>query len=301
MLVNASTLSALFTNLRTDFNKAFDAAPSIWQQTAMLVPSSGRQNDYPWFSRFPKMRKWVDEKYIKALEAYQYSIVNDDWEGTVEVDRNDIEDDQIGVYGSMAQEYGFSAQQLPDEIVSTLKNSAFATVCFDGQYFYDTDHPIAGVSVSNKGTAALSAASRAAALASYGAGRTAIMSFCDAESRPLGLIPDLLEVPPALEAVGRIVCESDKFDDNGPNPYKGTAKLLVNPRLTSATAWFLHVTTRPVKPFIFQQRKAPTFVQQIDMGLDPVFMRRKFRFGAEARCAGGYGFWHLSYGSTGAS
>ncbi|ENU7738562.1 Mu-like prophage major head subunit gpT family protein, partial [Salmonella enterica] len=29
------------------------------------------------------------------------------------------------------------------------------------------------------------------------------------------------------------------------------------------------------------------------------FMRRKFRFGAEARAAGGYSFWQLAYGSTG--
>lgn len=301
MLVNATTLTAVFVNLRTDFNRAFDGAETQWTQTAMLVPSSGKQNDYPWFSRFPKMRKWIDEKVVKALEAYQYSIVNDDWEATIEVDRNDIEDDQLGVFGPMAMEYGYSAAMFPDEIVSTLKNDAFSALCFDGQYYYDTDHSVAGANVSNKGTAALSAASLAAAVASYGAGRTAIMGFKDIEGRPLGLVPDLLEVPPALEATGRILTGEDKFTDNGPNPYRGTAKLLVNPRLTSATAWFLHVTSRPIKPFIFQQRKAPTFVQQTDQNNDNVFMRRKFRFGAEARAAGGYGFWQLSYGSTGAS
>ncbi|MGK5722469.1 Mu-like prophage major head subunit gpT family protein, partial [Proteus mirabilis] len=30
-----------------------------------------------------------------------------------------------------------------------------------------------------------------------------------------------------------------------------------------------------------------------------VFKRKKFLFGAEARAAGGYGFWQLAYGSTG--
>ena len=28
-------------------------------------------------------------------------------------------------------------------------------------------------------------------------------------------------------------------------------------------------------------------------------MRAMYRFGAEARAAGGYGFWQLAYGSTG--
>ena len=299
MLVNAQNLTAVFINLKTIFNKAFEAAPSQWQETTMLVPSGSSQNDYAWLSRFPRMRKWLGDKVTKSLAAFKYTIVNDDWETTVEVDRNDIEDDQIGIYAPMAQEAGFSSKQLPDEIDADLKNGAFAGICYDGQYFYDTDHPVAGASVSNKGTAALSAATTAAAAASYGAARTAIMSITDDEGRPLALIPDVLEVPPALEATARLLCESDKLTDQSPNPYKGTARVLVNPRLTSSTAWFLHVTNRPLKPFVFQQRKAPVFVSQTDMNADNVFMRKNYLFGAEARCAGGYGLWQMSYGSTG--
>lgn len=299
MLVNAQNLTAVFINLKTIFNKAFEAAPSQWQRTTMLVPSGSSQNDYAWLSRFPRMRKWLGDKVIKSLAAFKYTIVNDDWETTIEVDRNDIEDDQIGIYAPMAQEAGFSSKQLPDEIDADLKNGAFTGLCYDGQYFYDTDHPVAGASVSNKGTAALSAATTAAAAASYGAARTAIMSITDDEGRPLALIPDVLEVPPALEATARLICESDKLTDQSPNPWKGTAEVLVNPRLTSSTSWFLHVTNRPLKPYVFQQRKAPVFVSQTDMNADNVFMRKNYLFGAEARCAGGYGLWQMSYGSTG--
>jgi len=299
MLVNKATIQAVFTTLKTTFNNAFDAAPSQWALTAMLVPSGSGQNDYTWLSLFPKMRKWIGDKVIKALEAFKYTVVNDDWEATVEVDRNDIEDDNLGIYAPQAQMAGFSARQLPDEIVADLKNNAFTNVCYDGQYFYDTDHSVAGASVSNKGTAALSGATQAAAEASYGAARTAIMSVKDDEGRPLGLVPDLLEVPPALETQGKRLVEMDKLADDTPNPYKGTAKLVVNPRLTSTTAWFLHCTSMPVKPFVYQERKAPNFVEQTDPQNDNVFMRKKFRFGAEARAAGGYAFWQMSYGSTG--
>ena len=300
LIVNKANLEAVFLNLKTIFNKAFESAPSIWQQTTMLVPSGSSQNNYNWLSRFPKMRRWVGEKFIKQFEAFQYAIVNEDWEATVAVNRNDIDDDNLGIYAPMAQEAGYSAKQLPDEIDAELKNGAFTALCYDGQYFYDTDHPVAGSSVSNKSTVVLSAATAAAAAASYGAARTAIMTFKDEEGRPLNLIGDTLEVPPALETVGKMLLEMDKLADDTPNPYKGTAKLLVNPRLTSSTAWFLHVTTRPVKPFIYQQRKAPVFVQQTDAQADDVFMRKEFKFGAEARAAGGYAFWQLSYGSTGA-
>lgn len=299
MLINKANLAIIFINLKTIFNNAFDAAPSQWNQTAMLVPSGSSQNDYNWLSAFPRMRKWIGEKAIKSLEAFKYSIVNDDWEATVEVNRNHIDDDQLGIYAPQAQMAGFSARQLPDEIVSDLKNNAFTSQCYDGQYFYDTDHPVAGANVSNKLAVALSVATPAAAAASYGAARTAIMSFKDDEGRALALIPNVLEVPPALESVALTLINSDKLNDNSPNPYKGTATVLVNPRLTSSTAWFLHVTNMPVKPFIYQERKAPVFVEQTDPQADDVFNRKLFKFGAEARAAGGYAFWQMSVGSTG--
>ena len=142
MLVNKIALSAIFVNLKTTFNNAFAAAPTQWDQIAMLVPSTGKSNDYAWLSNFPRMKKWIDEKSIKALSAFKYSIVNDDWEATVEVDRNDIEDDLLGIYKPQAEMAGFSAKQLPDEIVFDLLNNGFTAPCYDGQYFFDTDHPV---------------------------------------------------------------------------------------------------------------------------------------------------------------
>ncbi len=301
MLVNAANLSSIFTGLKTIFNNALKAVPGNWQKTAMEVPSSGAGEEYAWLSRFPKMRKWIGDKVVKAIEAKKYYKANEDWETTIEVDRNDIEDDKIGIYQPQAMMAGESAGELHDIIVDDLKNNAFTQTGIDGQYFYDTDHPVGEASVSNKITAALSAANLAGVNASYGALRTAIMSFKDEEGMPLRLVPDTLEVPPALEAVARIICEKDKLQDNSPNPYQGTAEVVVNPGLTSATAYFLHVAKKQsVKPFLVQMRKRPVFVQQTGPENDDVFNRRKFKYGAEARATGLYGFWQLSAGSTGA-
>lgn len=300
LLVNRDTLSNIFINLKTTFNRAFDAAPNVWQKIAMLVPSTGSQNDYKWLANFPRMRRWIGDKNVKSLEGYGYTIVNDDWEATVEVDRNDIEDDNLGILVPQAQGASFSAKQLPDEIVFELVNGAFTNICFDGQYFCDTDHVVAGASVSNKLTVVLSAASQAASIASIGAARTAMMSFKDDEGRPLNVVPNALLVGPALEAVGLALKNNERLEDGKPNLYKGTFELIVDARITSTTAWFMLDTTKPVKPFIYQERKAPVFVSQTDLNADDVFSRKKFKFGAEARAAGGYGFWQLAVGSTGA-
>lgn len=299
MLVNKENVNNLFIGLKTTFNNAFSSSQTTWEKIAMKVPSTTGQNDYAWLSKFPKMRKWIGEKTVKALEAFKYSVRNDDWEATIEVDRNDIDDDNLGIYTPQAQSAGESAKQLPDEIVSDLVNGAFETECFDGQYFFDTDHPVQNGSVSNKGTKALSVASLDAAQASLGAAEVAMMEFKDDEGRPLNIQPNVLLVPPALKSIANTLMTTDRLEDGKPNPFKGSYEVVVDARLKSRTAWYLLDTTKAVKPFIYQERKAPVFVQQTDPESDGVFGRRKFKFGAEARAAGGYGFWQTAFGSTG--
>lgn len=299
MLVNASTVKAIFVNLKLTFNQAFEAAPSQWQRVATLVPSTGKSNDYSWLSNFPKMRKWIGDKQVKALEANGYTLINDDFEATVAVKRNDIKDDQLGIYAPQAQDAGFSAKQWPDEIVFELLNRGFSAQCYDKKPFFFDKHAVGKAFYSNKGNKPLSIDTVAVARASYGAARTQMRKVKDEEGRPLNILPDLLVVPPALEDVANALMTADRLEDGKVNPYKGTAEVLVEPRLTSDTAWFLLDTKRPLKPLIFQQREAPEFVSQTDMNADDVFMRGEFKFGAEARGQAGFGFWQMAFGSTG--
>ncbi|MGM3162394.1 Mu-like prophage major head subunit gpT family protein [Dickeya undicola] len=299
MLVNAGNVRQIFINLKATFQKAFKQSSTDWQKVAMLVPSTGKENDYSWLSRFPKMREWIGDKAIKSLEAFNYTIRNKDFEATVEVDRNDIEDDQLLGYGMQAQAAGQSAAELPADIVFALLSDGFTNLCYDGQPFFDTDHPVAGRSVSNKGTKKLSAASLAAAQASYGAARTALRAMKDDQGASLRITPGLLVVPPTLEDVANYLMTADRFPDNTPNTYKGTAEVLVVPELKTDTEWFLLDNAQLMKPLIYQERKKPEFVEQTDYSNDNVFSRKKFRFGAEARANGGYGFWQMGFGSTG--
>lgn len=305
MIVNRDNIANLFVSLKTSFNNAFGAVESMWQQIAMKVPSTSGSNDYKWLSKFPKMQRWVGDKKIKSLEAFKYVVENEDFEATVEVDRNDIDDDNLGIYSTQAQGAGESSAQLPDELVFEAVNGVFVNPCFDGQFFCDTDHPVknpatgAPESVSNKGFAVLSAATQAAAIASLGAAATAMGLFKDDEGRPLNVTPNVLLVSVALRDVANTLYTADRLEDGKPNLYKGQFKPVVSPRMTSSTAWLLLDTTKVIKPFVYQERKAPVFVSQTDPQSDDVFMRKMFKFGAEARAAAGYGFWQTCYGSTG--
>ena len=149
MIINQAVLQGIYTSFSTIFKQAFAGASSMWEQVAMRAPSAGRSVDYKWLGDFPMMREWLGERVIKDLSGFSYEIVNKDFESTVEVDRNDIEDDQIGVYTPMIQGLGAAAKQHRDILVFGLLKDGFSTTCYDGQYFFDTDHPVGGESVSN--------------------------------------------------------------------------------------------------------------------------------------------------------
>ena len=131
MIINQSALTSIYRSFSVAFNQALDAVSPMWPTIAMQVPSTGRSVDYKWLGNFPMMREWLGDRVIKDLSAYHYEITNKDYEATIEVDRNDIEDDQIGVYTPMIQGLAQAAKVHPDILVFTLLKNGFATECFD--------------------------------------------------------------------------------------------------------------------------------------------------------------------------
>ena len=237
------------------------------------------------------MREWIGEREIQNLSGSAYVIRNKDFELTVGVDRNAVEDDKIGLYNPSIQMLGESAALHPDELVYGLLANGFTEKCYDGKAFFATDHPVGKDKASNKGTAKLS-------MNAYKAARASMMSLKNSKGRPLALVPDLLVVPPALEADARDILVAD-FINGTKNTMQGTAEIHVEPRLASDSAWFLLCTKRPVKPLIYQQRKKAKFVSKTNETDDNVFMSKKFIYGADSRGNAGFGFWQMAYGSDG--
>ncbi|RXF75076.1 Mu-like prophage major head subunit gpT family protein [Hansschlegelia zhihuaiae] len=156
MLVNGTNLRSLYTGFNTAFQGGFAGVAPQYAEVAMTVPSTTRANEYGWIGQFPNIREWIGDRVIQNLELFEYLIRNRPFEGTIAVNREDIEDDNIGIYNPLMQEFGRSAAVFPDQLVWALLKAGFSTLCYDKQYFFDTDHPVrneAGdiVSVSNTG------------------------------------------------------------------------------------------------------------------------------------------------------
>ncbi len=150
-IISNATLNAM----RVGFNKVFEQgkvrAKPQYLQVATVVPSTTKSNTYGWLGQWPGFREWIGDRVINSMKEHAYSIQNKDFESSVGVDRNDIEDDNLGVYNPMFDEMGYASEVFPDELVFPLLKAGFTTLCYDGQYFLDTDHPV-NTKVDGSGT-----------------------------------------------------------------------------------------------------------------------------------------------------
>jgi len=291
MLINRENLSAMFNGFKAHFSNAFAGVTPDWSRVATLVPSTAKVENYGWLSEFPRLREWVGDRQVKSLAASGYQVTNKKFEASVGIPRDDIDDDSYGVFAPLFQEMGYAAATHPDELVFALLAAGFTTTCFDGQYFFDTDHPVGETTASNHGGGAstpwflldvnrplkplifqkrrdymlkamtdekdegvfmrdeyrygvdargnvgygfwqMAFGSKVTLDATgYTAARSAMMSQKSDTGRPLGIRPNLLVVPPSLEAAAFAVVQAEKLASGADNPHYNTAQVLVVPWL----------------------------------------------------------------------
>lgn len=143
-ILNTTTLNNLRTTIRGEFNIAFKNANanSLYKRLATTIVSSSKTNTYDWLGKFPQMREWVGQRVVKDMTESSYQITNKKYESTLGVDRADIEDDNLGLYSTIAQSMGQEANDFLDRKVAALLKDGFNSLCYDGQNFFDDSHPV---------------------------------------------------------------------------------------------------------------------------------------------------------------
>ena len=144
MIINATTLRSLYTSFSAAYQGGFDGVSPQYTRVAQVVPSSTRTNEYGWMGQMPNIREWIGSRVIQNLMTSTYSIRNKSFESTIGVKRDDIDDDNIGIYSPIFSEFGRLSAVFPDQLVWPLLPAGFNSICYDGQYFFDTDHPVIG-------------------------------------------------------------------------------------------------------------------------------------------------------------
>jgi phage major head subunit gpT-like protein len=155
MIVNNETLDLAFKGFKTLYSDAFAAVQDHASEIAMAVASASRDETCAWLGSMPNLREWIGPRVVNALKAHGFTIANRKFESTIAVKRDDFADDRLGVFKPMIQLMGQRAAQHRQDMVLGLLKNGFTTPGFDGQNFFDDDHPVeidgTTVSVSNTG------------------------------------------------------------------------------------------------------------------------------------------------------
>jgi len=104
------------------------------------MPSRGRDEGYGMLGNIPGVREWTGDRVFNSIAGAQFVIANKLWEDSIEVQKVDIDDDRLNMYGMLFEQLGVEAMFHPDELMFDAQIAGDSQPCFDGQYFYDTDH-----------------------------------------------------------------------------------------------------------------------------------------------------------------
>lgn len=151
MIITPQALDGIFDGLSMAFNRGYESVSTAWARVAMKVDSSHAQETYGWMGLVPGMREWIGPRVVQNLSAHGFTIVNRKFEQTYGVPREKIEDDTYGLFSPLFSEMGRAAAEMPDTLVFGLLADGFTQECYDGQPFFDADHPVqieAGLTVT---------------------------------------------------------------------------------------------------------------------------------------------------------
>lgn len=302
MLISTATLNALRVGFKNDFTAGYQAVAERDEWYKLLAnetTSEDASEVYRVQDSLFRLREWLGPRTVNNLLEKSITLVNKEFELTFGLKVTDVEDDKFGNLQNGMQAMGRAARLWPNDCLVAALTGAEAAVCYDGQFFFDNDHPITGGANQDN-----LHAGTALTAANYVTVRAAQMKRLGDDGQPLGLRPTHLIVPPDLEITAKRIVESEIAGSlqlvgataSDSNVLRGTTQVLVIPELTqlSATSWYLADLGKPIKPFVMQFRvrpEAPTILNRAnDQG---VFEDGIIKVGTRARGAAGYGLWQL--------
>lgn len=141
-IANLATVEMLHTALNAAFLRgmAIDDVDRQVETLATIVTSSTAKELYPFLGALPKMREWTGDRQVNTLRGDKYELENKDFELTIAVDRNDIEDDQIGLFGSLAEDIGQETRDHRFRLLIEALMAGESETSYDGLPFFSASH-----------------------------------------------------------------------------------------------------------------------------------------------------------------
>lgn len=281
-------------------------------QVSNLFSSDQSSETYNFLGHTPRMREWLGNRQAKGFSGQGVTILNTHYEATIEVRKKDARRDKTAQIRARMAELGDEGENHWETLVTTLLLNGPSTTCYDGQFYFDTDH-VEGDSGTQDNDITVDISALPGAV--HGTttapsveemqqailkGIAQILSFKDDKGRPMNprarefvvLVPVGLYLP-AVAAVSTIATAALQQNLN-PNIIAGMrVNVQMVPLLTWTDSFAVFRTDSPIKGLIRQTEQAVELKAKAE-GSEFEFDNDAWQFGIDAWRGVGYGYWQRS-------
>lgn len=295
-MLDVMSLRAIYQAVRALFVDIYNQELPAYTDLAMETRSVSGREVYSWLGAVPTMHEWVSDRMIQRLGAFEYTVPNRDYALTIEIARNAIEDDQIGLYRPLIETIARQARNHPAELVYRMFGEN--PIGYDGRPLFATNHE-EGESGSQSNVVGGFGTDTTAILTDLDKCEERFASFRNDRGLPIMVAGRPLSVthvmcPPALKGVFTTIANAQVVS-NTTNKWAGRISVLVNPYLSDANDWYALCLEYPFKPALVQIRR-PATVSQFDATLAQaeLFKNKRFLIGVDGRYAVAPAFWQTA-------
>ena len=288
----------------------------VWiDAVSNFFESDQASEEYAWLTNTPAMREWVGGRNAKGFTENSLTIENKHYEATLDVLLKDLRRDKIGALQMRINELARRSGTHWASLLSTLIANGAATTCYDGQYFFDTDHSegdsgdqsnsitvdISEHPVATGGSVTLPAV--AEFQFAIAKAIETIVGFVDDQGEPMNEdASQFLVVVPhaymnvALQAVATPVQVAETQSALQAIQQAFGISAIANPRLSTLADSYQFAVFRTdsfLKSFIRQQETIISYKEKAE-GSDYEFDNDAHQYGIDVWRNVGYGFWQNS-------
>jgi len=286
---------------------------------SMYFDSNQESETYKWLGQSPVMREWLGGRKAVGLRENGITVVNKKYEATMEIPVDWMRRDKTGQILVRIAEMARRAGSHWGSLLSTLiTNGTGATsgLCYDGQYFFDSDH-----SEGDSGTqlnlltstqvAALDVTTAAAPTPVEAAKAILgvigyMLAYKDDQGEPMNSDARdfLVMTSPVLWQFLAPAVYNTSVNSGEDNPLRSLqansdfrVRVVANPRLAYTTQFVTLRADAPAAPFIRQEEEGLS-VKAIAEGSELEFTEDVHQYGIKALRNVAYGYWQYASHST---
>ncbi len=283
-----------------------DAGMGWVDPVSMLFTSDQPSETYAWLGQSPAMREWIGGREAKGFRENGITIANKKYEATLEIPLDWMRRDKTGQIqvriDEMAQRANAHWAKLLTALIEAGEAATLGT-CYDGQYFFDTDHSEGDsgtqsndISVDITTTTAPTAAEMETAILTA---TQKIMGYKDDQGEPMNEAARsfVVMVPtPFMSATAAalnnpiITTGSTSFTNTLVNLGGFSYQIAINPRLSWTTKFALFRADGGVSPFIRQEEESLQ-ISALAEGSEEEFKNDRHLYGIKAMRNVGFGYW----------